>query len=963
MRWFLICFLAFSALADEVALVRVGDNWTYFKGTAEPPKAWTQLAFDDFDWSVGASGFALSFGGEATGLSDMFGNYVSAYFRKTCTIASPELVKWLTLRLDYNGGFIAYLNGQEVARRNMPGPIGSAVSYDALATNFHQRANVEEIDLSAFAKLLTPGTNVLAIQAHNAAEFDSNFVLVPELLANFTRGPFVQNASTNSIQVIWKTPVAATAAVEYGTNSLLGSEISVAAPNTTHALALTNLVPDTTYYYRARSSRNRDIAVSPTETFRTLKMSGPISFVAFGDSGAGSGAQFQIARVIEKAKPDLALHAGDIIYQSFITSLADTRCLSVYGPHMKNTPYYFAIGNHDLYSGAQHFLDAFYLPTNSVSAAEHSLAGTSPEHYYSFDHGDAHFTVLFIPYLSQYKLKAGDAQYRWLTNDLATTSKPWKILLFHVPLETSSAHRFDDHDFNGIADRFDIKDVILPVASRYEVQLVLSGHDHVYERLNPTNGVTSIVTGGGGVGLYGLTQLDAASALIWSRHHCVKVTIEGDTLEAQALGLDGNVFDAMTIQRRVPPRKLLAATWHSPVLETAPPNDEQGNIFGQSFDFQGTAVPALTGQFSNLGRVYVNNDRINLYVGLDRVMIYGNNNIFLFVESPRLPGVQNLLSAGNGLVDPQGEGADGLDFLANLSFTNFAPSVGCILGDEFGDGQFRSFSRTNLPFNIGQGAFGLNASLRDVPGVRLQQFNLSPQIGGSVGEENANFIEIALPLRELGGLQPGDRIKIGAVVAGPTVNTNVSQQSRLLDTGFLGSQMTGSGQGSVILEGLEVQLAVDPDADNDGLTRAEELVIGTNPEHADSDNDGLLDGWEVKHQLSPLSSLGNGGSDGDPDGDNFTNAAEQLAGTDPRDAKSALRVRIEAFGKQQYRISWPAVPARKYEIQVASSPLAGFVSLASTNFPMTATSTNLSYEENLQNAAASSRFYRVRLVP
>src|SRR6185503_14634088 len=107
-------------------------------------------------------------------------------------------------------------------RRNMAGPPGSPVPYDAPATNFHQRTNVEEIELGAFANLLTAGTNVLAIQAHNAGEFDVDYVLVPELLANFTRGPFIQNASTNSVQVIWKTPVAATSVVEYGTNSFLG---------------------------------------------------------------------------------------------------------------------------------------------------------------------------------------------------------------------------------------------------------------------------------------------------------------------------------------------------------------------------------------------------------------------------------------------------------------------------------------------------------------------------------------------------------------------------------------------------------------------------------------------------------------------------------------------------------------------------------------------------------------------
>ena len=134
----------------------------------------------------------------------------------------------------------------------------------------------------------------------------------------------------------------------------------------------------------------------------------------------------------------------------------------------------------------------------------------------------------------------------------------------------------------------------------------------------------------------------------------------------------------------------------------------------------------------------------------------------------------------------------GLDFLANLSFTNFAPSLGCILGDELADGQYRSFARSNLTMNIGQGVFRLDAGLSDVPGIRLQQFHSSPQVTSLTGEENANFIEIAIPLQELGGLQPGDVIKIGAVVGGGKFNTNQDQQTRLIDSGFLGTQLFGS---------------------------------------------------------------------------------------------------------------------------------------------------------------------------
>jgi len=960
----LLCFVAVSALADDVALVRVGETWRYFPAAAEPSgggNAWSQIAFDDSKWLLGQAGFSAGLGTEATQLPEMFGVYVSAYFRKPFVLSDPAQIKWLTLRIDYDDGFVAYLNGKEIARRNMPGPAGSFVPFNAPATSAHRVGLVEEIDVRAFAGLLAPGTNVLAIQAHNSSLKDFDFVLVPELRGNFTRGPFLQNATSRSIQIIWKTLDPADTAIEYGTNSTLGLTLSDSTLATNHVATLTNLAPDTAYFYRVRSAANGQIAVSPVETFRTLKASGSLSFVVVGDTGVGSRAQYDIAEVMRKAKPDLVLHAGDVIYPSFTYTYADTRCLSVYGPHMKNVPYFFALGNHDLYSGDGPFLDAFYSPTNNVPLAVHAAERTSPEHYYSFDHGDAHFVVLFAPFLNQYQLKVDDPQHRWLAADLAASKKPWKFITLHHPMATSALHRFDDYNGNGIADRTDVLKSVLPLAAKHGVQMVIAGHDHVYERFNPTNAVYPIVSGGGGVGLYPLAELDATSAQIWIRHNCARVTIEGDRLLLEGLSQTGEVFDTMTIYRTLPPPKTFEAAWHTPVIESHPADDNDGNIYGQRFDFAGAPIPTLPGQFSNLGQAYVNNDRANVYVGIEQAMINPDNNIFLFLESPRVAGVTNLAQVGNGKIDPAGEGADGLDFLVNLSFTNFTPSLGCVLGDEWADVQSRSFVRPGLATSVGQGIFRLDAAISDVPGARFQQFNRSPQLGGVLGEQNANFIEIAIPYAALGNLQPGDTIKLGAVVGGGEFDLSPARQARQLDASFLGASLNGSGTGPVVLGGVSVQLAVDPDPDADGLASEVELRIRTDPNKPDTDADGLPDGWEVTHLLNPLLATADDGAAGDPDHDGFANLSEYLAGTNPRDARSALKVQLQPLGNQKYRLSWPSVPGRKYQVQAASSPFGVFADVASTNFPVRANSAVSIYEEDLSASLSGSRFYRVRL--
>jgi hypothetical protein len=815
-RVFVVGLLCAAAIhADEVSLIRVGENWSYFKGTSEPSspvEAWRQLAFDDADWFSALTGFRSIDGGydEATVLSDVSFNYLSVFFRKRFVVADPTTIKWLVLRIDYSDGFVAYLNGQEIARRNVAGAPGTLVPFNAAASGIRPRGVAEDIDVSEFTRLLVSGQNVLAIQTHNLGIDDFSFATVPELLANFNRGPFIQNASTNSIQVIWRTPVASDSTVEYGFTPALGQSLSTGNPVTEHAVTLTNLAPGTRYYYRVRSSASERTAVSPLASFRTLQMSGDLTFAVLGDSGVGGVPQYQIARLIREAVPDLVMHVGDIIYPGFTTGYVDSRCLSVYGPHMRSTPYFFTFGNHDLYSdpgtnGDKPFLEAFYLPTNSV---------TGTEHYYSFDHGDAHFTVLFIPYLAQfaqypqYRMEVGSPQYNWMTNDLARSTKAWKFLFCHMPPRTSGPHRFDNSDPNGIYDRLEVQQWLFPPAKQYGVQMIFSGHDHEFERFTPTNGIHSIVTGGGGVFLYYLSERDASSAQFWVRHNFAKVTIGGETLTLQAIDNNGQVFDKMYLQRALPTPRVYPASWNTPLIESSPVDDGDGNVTGQTFDLVGTPIPTLPGEFSNLGRVYVNNDASNLYVGFEQTMLHANNNVFLFVESPRVAGVTNLIGLGNGVIDAMGQGVDGLDFLENLSFTNFAPSIGCILGDEFGDYTTNNFARPGLALNIGQGVFNLDKNLTSLPGARLQQFNRSPQAGPEFGEQNADFIEIAIPLSALGSAQAGDVVQIGAVVGGPGFDASI--QTRELDSSLLGDLLRGSGQTNVVLQGVRVRLASAP---------------------------------------------------------------------------------------------------------------------------------------------------------
>jgi hypothetical protein len=115
----------------------------------------------------------------------MSGVNQSAYVRIPFGMDNPADVATLTLRMKYDDGFVAYLNGVEVARRNAPGAAGTPLAWNAAASAEHipnDAVVFEDIDISSFKSLLGAG-NLLAIQGLNLSAGDSDFLVMPELVA------------------------------------------------------------------------------------------------------------------------------------------------------------------------------------------------------------------------------------------------------------------------------------------------------------------------------------------------------------------------------------------------------------------------------------------------------------------------------------------------------------------------------------------------------------------------------------------------------------------------------------------------------------------------------------------------------------------------------------------------------------------------------------------------------------
>jgi hypothetical protein len=167
--------------AETTEFISPGDTWSFFRGKtapSTPADAWTAVDFDDSTWETGPSGFGYDDNDDATILSDMKGNYKTVYIRKAFYADSAPDDRTVELIVDYDDGFIAYLNGKEVTRVCMP---SGTVTYETSASESHEAAIPETFVLGVASDLLIEGRNVLAIEGHNVDLGSSDLTLTPAL--------------------------------------------------------------------------------------------------------------------------------------------------------------------------------------------------------------------------------------------------------------------------------------------------------------------------------------------------------------------------------------------------------------------------------------------------------------------------------------------------------------------------------------------------------------------------------------------------------------------------------------------------------------------------------------------------------------------------------------------------------------------------------------------------------------
>jgi hypothetical protein len=153
----------------------LGSNFRYLKGinAAGLSSQWMNAGFDDAGWSVGNAPIRYGDGTGGTVLDDMQNNYSVVYMRTSFTVQQVDLLDNISLLIDYDDGFVIWINGKRVFSQYAP----AILSHDGFATDLHESGVMDSVILEPDIADLVEGENTLAIQGFNYNLESTDFLM------------------------------------------------------------------------------------------------------------------------------------------------------------------------------------------------------------------------------------------------------------------------------------------------------------------------------------------------------------------------------------------------------------------------------------------------------------------------------------------------------------------------------------------------------------------------------------------------------------------------------------------------------------------------------------------------------------------------------------------------------------------------------------------------------------------
>jgi predicted phosphodiesterase len=276
----------------------------------------------------------------------------------------------------------------------------------------------------------------------------------------------------------------------------------------------------------------QELSPAPGRIALPLK-SGSVRFAVIGDSGRGDQSQNEVAQQMiawrQQFPFEFVVMLGDNIYPPHAPDDFEKKFETPYRALLdQGVSFYAAIGNHD--------------PETELTYQKFNMDG---RRYYTFRRNERRLEGLAGAGVRFFVLDSRSfdpSQLVWLRNELAHSGTDWKICYFHHPLYTSGRYT--------TTARF-LRIALEPILLEGNVDVVLTGHEHFYERMQPQRGIAYFISGGAG----SLRKGDIRrSSSIMARgfdtdFHFMMMEVSGDTLYFQAISRTGETIDAGAITR------------------------------------------------------------------------------------------------------------------------------------------------------------------------------------------------------------------------------------------------------------------------------------------------------------------------------------------------------------------------------------------------------------------------------
>ncbi len=343
--------------------------------------------------------------------------------------------------------------------------------------------------------------------------------------ATLRKGPYLIYPGNNTqMQVLWQLDNNVTCSLAWGTDTTYSDgNVSVSQYGSDHQYKYTisGLTPGAKFYYKVTvgaGATTGTFLAAPANSATSLK------FLMYGDTRTNPADHSIVCASInstitsDPAYQTLLLLAGDWVgtgdSEIDWTAQFFNRSYPASMLTQSTVPIMGSRGNHEN-SGT---IYKKYWPYPYVASC-----------YWSFDYGPVHVAVVdqYVDY------DEGTTQYDWLVNDLATSSKDWKIIVLHEPGWTAKG---------GHVNEADVQDYIQPLCKLYGVQIVLGGHNHYYARA-VVDGVHHLTSGGGGAPVYRPKPGEPYIVSSLESLNYQTVEISGDTMYVKSFQPNGTVID------------------------------------------------------------------------------------------------------------------------------------------------------------------------------------------------------------------------------------------------------------------------------------------------------------------------------------------------------------------------------------------------------------------------------------